>query len=100
MVYVGITDKTPSFKDTCSKEMPYQICSSISEWDGAYRPLVEAVQETLKDPSSFEHISTSYNVKDDYVVFFMRYSATNSFWARIAGSKSVKIDKKTFTIVK
>lgn len=45
------------------------------------KPLRIFVRQNLKNMESFEHIQSSYSMKDDYILCTMKYRAKNSFGA-------------------
>lgn len=58
--------------------------TQFSAWDWSHRKLKKFVTDNLKDPDSFEHIETTYNISKNkewkYEVFvIMKYRAKNSF---------------------
>ena len=63
----------------------------MSSYDGTCPKLVREFQPRLKDPDSFEHISTSYRKMDEYVIVSMKYRAKNSFNALDVGVVTAKI---------
>lgn len=60
----------------------------LSVYDGSYEPLAKAVQENLRDPSSFEHVKTGITPKDKrgFHHVEMIYRANNGF-----GGKNVEV---------
>jgi hypothetical protein len=66
---------------------------TLSRWDGSYEPMKKAVKQSCNDPSSFEHVQTSYapNNKNE-VVCLMVYRAKNGFNALITKSIKFKVD--------
>ncbi|MGJ1424514.1 hypothetical protein ACR79B_11015 [Sphingobacterium spiritivorum] len=55
----------------------------MSGWDGSIRDFVSQVKSETKDPTSFKHIQTSYKNKVSGVIVRMKFSANNSYNARI-----------------
>jgi len=62
----------------------------LSVWNGAHRGVVRRVKEQLKDPKSFQHISTHVtpiNSAGEHSLS-MRYRARNSFGGYVVGQAS------------
>lgn len=68
------------------------IESGFSAYDGHHKKLKEKVIESLKDPSSFEHVQTTYIDKDNFIEVHMTYRAKNSFGAITTQSISAVAD--------
>ena len=52
----------------------------LSGWDGSHSQLVRSVKNNLRDPSSFEHVSTKIGPENNGQHFLMMtYRATNGF---------------------
>ena len=52
----------------------------LSEWDGSHNQLVRSVKNNLRDPSSFEHVSTKIGPENNGQHFIMMtYRAINGF---------------------
>ena len=69
----------------------------LSEWDGASRPLKNAMKQRLRDPDSFEHIETRITPRDndgDHLVT-MQYRSRNGFGGMNVGSAIAVIDGDT-----
>jgi hypothetical protein len=78
--------KTPQeIAEDASKKAAGLGC--LSAWDGSYRPLVEALKPTLRDPDSFEHVSTRITPVNDKGInsVIMEYRAKNGFGGKNAG---------------
>jgi hypothetical protein len=69
------------------------VKSNFSNWDGSYKPLVDYVKKNMKNPDSFEHEKTSFNIQKDSIVIFMHYLGTNSFNAKIKETIKLKISQ-------
>lgn len=48
------------------------------------------VQSSLKNPDSYEHVNTKYLIKDDSLIFLVKYRGTNSFNAVVTNISMVK----------
>jgi len=60
-----------------------KIKQCVSVWDGSVYSVVKTVKEALRDPSSFEHVSTDFNFNfvesERELVYSMKYRARNGF---------------------
>ena len=68
--------KTPEPKVQKTKEEVDALFSSV---DGSLPGLVKLVKEQMKNPSSFEHVETSYKDIKTKIIVKMKYRGTNSF---------------------
>lgn len=59
----------------------------LSGWDGSHSSVVRQVKSLLRDPDSFEHVSTKLTPVDETGrhTLFMRYSAKNGFGGMTPG---------------
>lgn len=65
----------------------------LSSWDGSFRSIIEWVKWNLKDPTSFEHVETTYsNETDGTHLIIMKYRAKNGFWALDVSALKLKSD--------
>ena len=59
----------------------------LSGWDGSHRAFKQDMERRMKDPDSFEHITTRVTPVRDGVHFaFMKYRAKNSFGGYMVGT--------------
>ncbi|MFS7164575.1 hypothetical protein [Serratia proteamaculans] len=77
--------------------------SNVRSFDSSYRPLTAAIKESMNNPSTFEHVETSYRFMLDnsspYAVVTTVYRGSNSFGALVKNSISAKVDLRTGNIV-
>ncbi len=93
-------------RDTAQEEPadPTQekIDAQFSAWDGSHRILVAAVEKTLHDPGSFEHLETrtmkGANYPETFIVS-MQYTATNAFGGRVRNTVVCEVDVETGAIM-
>jgi hypothetical protein len=75
----------------------------LSSWDGSLTALVDTVKESLREPSSFEHIDTRITPVDKKGnhMLLMKYRARNGFGGMNVGQVAaiVKNSDCSFTIV-
>lgn len=66
----------------------------LSGWDNSFPPLVNAVKEQLRDPSSFEHVETVRSPVDAKGKFglIMTFRAANGFGGKNVEAVGVEVD--------
>ena len=69
-----------------------KINRQFSPWDGSHRKLERFVKDRMNDPSSFDHVKTTYADKGSYLLVQMTYRGTNSFGALILTQITAKVD--------
>ena len=74
------------------------ICKNISPHNGSYPPINDFIQSNLKNPSSFEHITTDISDKWNKLKFRVYYYWENSFWAKTKEVQYLYVDKETLKI--
>lgn len=83
-------------------DLQEKIDAQFSPWDGSHRILVAAVEKTLNDPSSFEHIETKTMRGTNYPETFivrMEYTAKNAFGGRVRKFVLVEVSGEDGRIV-
>ena len=76
-----------------------KISGQFSDHDGRHFVLARVVKANLKDPSSFEHLETSFKESGAYLTVSMVYRARNSFGALVIGYISAKVSIKKGNIL-
>ncbi|MCY4546210.1 MAG: hypothetical protein OXD39_13340 [Gemmatimonadetes bacterium] len=79
-----------------------KIDAQFSAWDGSHRNLVAAVEKTLNDPGSFEHLETRTMKGSNYPRTFlvsMQYTAKNAFGGRVRNTVVCEVDVETGAII-
>jgi hypothetical protein len=74
------------------------VDGQFSPWNGSHKALVDLIKDNLNDKKSFEHDSTTYVDKGDYLIVKMVYRAKNAFGGVILQNVTAKSDYKTNTI--
>lgn len=69
-----------------------KINRQFSAWDGSHRKLERFVKDRMNDPSSFDHVKTTYADKGSYLLVQMTYRGTNPFGALILTQIIAKVD--------
>lgn len=67
----------------------------FSPYNGSHIELTKLIKSNLKDPDSFEHIKTSYEIKGDTIFVLTRYRAKNTFGGVVNESVNAITDKNT-----
>jgi hypothetical protein len=73
MVLFSSESKTPEQLKTDAIEKHFD------PWDGSHRELTKAIKAYLKDPDSYEHVSTTYQEEGEFLMVKTTYRASNSF---------------------
>lgn len=79
------SDRTPSIPLT-------PIQQQFSAWDGEHINLTRFIKEKMNDPSSFDHISSTYVDHWTYLIVTETYRGKNAFWAKIIDKTVAKVD--------
>lgn len=64
----------------------------FSIWDGSYVPLTKLIKEQMNDPSSYEHVNTTYRDLGDHLIVTTVFRGKNAFGAIMKNSITVKTD--------
>ena len=108
-IYKELVTLNPSNQNYKAKVTHYQakvdriqqIEKQFSSWDGSHYELEKYVKSKLKNPDSYEHVSTRYADKGDFIYLELTYRATNSFNAVVTDVVTAKssIDGLQLTIL-
>jgi len=60
-----------------------EIEKQFSGYDGSHYELTELIKNAMDDPSSYEHIQTSYLDMTDFIIVKTVYSGKNAFGGRV-----------------
>ena len=95
-----IADKKAIEDAIIAKQAAYKawVEGQFSPWNGSHTALVDLIKENLNDKKSFDHESTTYIDKGDYLIVKMVYRAKNAFGGVILQNVTAKSDYKTNTI--
>lgn len=81
-----------NYRFLLSKDSGYEYATSVSDddaekwmsnWDGSISSFQDVVKKQLHDPSSFEHVETSYNTKHGEAKVRMKFRAKNKLGAKV-----------------
>lgn len=70
------------------------IEAQFSPWDGSHRNLEKVIKANLKDPASYEHVSTMYWDEQDSIIIKTTVRAKNSFGAVVPATYRAVADLK------
>lgn len=85
IVFVIFLGGQPAAPRTPEEQREQQIRKGFSAFDGSHRKLESLVKETLKDPSSYDHVKTTFVDQGTKLTVYMTYRAKNSFGAIVPG---------------
>lgn len=83
-------DTTPIFVESAVSDE--DVKKQFSAWDGSHYQLTKAVKNAMNDPSSFEHVQTTYSRKDEVVFIRMTYRGKNGFGALMLATVLGQVD--------
>lgn len=69
-----------------------KIIRQFSSWDGSHRNFVRLIKDNMHDPSSFDHVETTYTDKGSYILVQMKYRGKNAFGAKVINTVNAKVD--------
>ncbi len=75
------------------------IAEAFSAWDGSHNQLTSHIKSTMKNPSSYRHVSTRYGDKGTHLIISTTFQGTNSFGAIVTQTVTTKV-KLNGTIIK
>lgn len=76
------------------KERRKLIESSFSAWDGSHYGLENFIKKIMNDPDSYEHVLTTYQDKDTYLLVTTAFRGKNAFGGKVISTISAKVDFK------
>lgn len=86
----GLCSGTALFDNAPSAD---PIASQFSGWDGSHPAVVDGVKARMDNPSSFEHVNTSYVVVGDSINVAMEYRGTNAFGGVVTNAVVAKLTR-------
>jgi len=101
-LYSWLADDEPTKEDLAQQakeraENRHKGFHCLSAWDGSHTTVKANVKESLRDPSSFEHIETKItpvNEKGNHVLY-MKYRAKNGFGGMNVGTAMAIVDNSS-----
>jgi hypothetical protein len=78
------------------------IKQQFSGWDGSHKNLTKLIKDNMHDPSSYEHVETSYSEIDANTLYVTTaYRGNNAFGAKVLNKveAEVSVDGKILKIL-
>lgn len=69
-----------------------RVASQFSTWDGSHPVVERAVKASMKNPSSYEHVSTRFSIQGSEVIVTTTFRGTNSFGAVVPTTATATLD--------
>lgn len=69
-----------------------KVAAQFSSYDGSHRGIERYLKEHMNDPDSYEHVSTRYIDKGDFIAVMTQFRGKNAFNATILKSAVGKVD--------
>jgi hypothetical protein len=67
------------------------VAKQFSPWNGSNYSLENYIKTTMKNPDSYEHVSTKYVDKGTYLIITTAFRGANSFGAMVTNSITAKV---------
>lgn len=68
-----------------------EIEKEFSAWDGSHRGLTRAIKKVMNDPSSYDHVETSYSDRGDHLIVKTIFRGSNAFGAIVRNTIKAKV---------
>ncbi|GLB52773.1 hypothetical protein NBRC110019_18130 [Neptunitalea chrysea] len=69
-----------------------EIQKQFSVWDGSHIKLKRYIKNNMNDPSSFDHVESTYTDKGSYIYVYMKFREKNAFGAKVLNTVRAKVD--------
>jgi RNA polymerase subunit RPABC4/transcription elongation factor Spt4 len=66
--------------------------SQFSPWDGSHRTLERAIQKSMNDPDSYEHVETTYRDMGDSLIVSTTFRGKNGFGGTVKNTVVAQVD--------
>ncbi len=99
MLLLFLPSERPAIKSIQKLTRSEKIDKQFSAWDGEHMKLASFIKRSMKDPASYDFISSSYSAEDDYLIVLIRYRGKNSFGAVVINSTKAKVDVETGSVI-
>ncbi len=92
------SSSTPSPQSSSSSNLPRvetredRIKKAFSGWDGSHRSVTKAIKDSMNDPSSYEHVETTYWDQGNYLIVRTTFRGKNAFGGVVKNWIKVKVD--------
>ena len=88
-----------SNEDTPEDVAKQKIEKLFDPWDGSHRELTKVIKSNLRDPDTYEHIETTYEINGDSVNVMTKYRAKNGFGGHVVETVTAITDKESGTVL-
>ena len=76
---------------TKAEQRVEMIEEQFSVWDGSHRELTKFIKESMNDPSSYEHVKTAYEDREDYLIVETTFRGKNAFGGIVKNTVRAKV---------
>lgn len=92
--YAGITIINPvqAAAEAAIAARLQKIKAQFSAWNGANRPVQDAIKAKMNDPDSYEHVSTNYVDKGKFIAVMTKFRGKNAFGGLVLNTAVAKVD--------
>ena len=80
---------TPKTAEELHRE---RIEKHFSSWDGSHRGLTKVIKQSMNDPSSYDHVETTYGDKGDHLIVKTTFRGKNAFGGVVTNWIIAKVD--------
>lgn len=80
--------RVKKFEDNC-----------LNPWNGSHILFARMIKEQLNDPSSFEHVNTTFRLFNGYAVVNMTFRGKNAFNATVTNKMSAKVSLEDCSVL-
>ncbi|WP_162926917.1 hypothetical protein [Flavobacterium psychrotrophum] len=89
---IPASEKAPKRRTYASEA---DIDKQFSKWDGSHIKTEEYVKAHMKNPDSYEHVTSEYKIHPDYLEVILTYRGTNSYGGIVTEQAKAKCDLET-----
>jgi hypothetical protein len=79
-------------REEAIKTKQAKIAAQFSAWNGAHIKLENYIKKNMNEPSSYEHVKTTYDDKGDYLLVITTFRGKNSLGQKVIEKVSAKAD--------
>lgn len=79
-------------KLAAKKERAGKLKEQFSAYDGSHRGVEKYIKAHMNDPDSYEHVSTRYVDKGDYLSVMTQFRGKNALGAKVLSTAVAKVD--------
>lgn len=74
------------------KDRKAKVDAQFSAWDGSHRGVTAYIKEHMNDPDSYEHVSTRFVDKGDFITVMTQFRGKNAFGGKVLNTAVAKVD--------